>query len=83
MSLNANWHFLLLYTMPPSSRRDAADAINKALANGAIGVGESVGLPLHHFPLDDVPGAHAAVQGGAVGTEVVHWLGANKPAYKA
>jgi NADPH2:quinone reductase len=71
MVLNAHWHFLLLYTVPPSARRDAADSINEALREGAIRVGESAGLPLHHFPLDDVAGAQTAVQNGVVGKVLV------------
>jgi NADPH2:quinone reductase len=71
MALNAHWHFLLLYTMPPATRRAAADAINHALGDGAIRAGESAGLPLHHFPLDDVAGAHTAVQNGVVGKVLV------------
>jgi NADPH2:quinone reductase len=71
MTLNAHWHFLLLYTMPPAALRDAADAVNHALGEGAIRAGESAGLPLHHFSLDDVAGAHAAVQSGVVGKVLI------------
>lgn len=71
MTLNAHWHFLLLYTMPPATRRAAADAVNHALGEGAIRAGESAGLPLHHFRLDDVAGAHDAVEKGIVGKVLV------------
>jgi NADPH2:quinone reductase len=71
MAVNAHWHFLLLYTVPPSVQRDAAESINQALREGAIRVGEEAGLPLHHFPLDDVAGAHTAVRDGVVGKVLV------------
>lgn len=57
--------------MPTATRRVAADAINHALGEGAIRAGESAGLPLHHFSLDDVAGAHDAVENGIVGKVLV------------
>jgi NADPH2:quinone reductase len=71
MTLNANWQFVLLYTMPGAAHRAAVGAIGHALVDGAVRAGESAGLPLHHFALDDVAGAHAAVQGGTVGKVIV------------
>jgi len=71
MTANAHLHFLLLYTVPPAAQRDAAESINQALREDAIHVGEQAGLPLHHFPLDDVAGAHTAVRDGAVGKVLI------------
>jgi NADPH2:quinone reductase len=71
MALNVAWHFILLYTFPPQSRLDAAAAITDALRDGALRAGADAGLPVHHFPLSDVAGAHAAVQDGIVGKVVV------------
>jgi NADPH2:quinone reductase len=71
MALNLSWHFILLYTLPPRTWFTAAAAITDALAAGAIRGGSAAGLPLHHFPLDDVAGAHLAVQNGAIGKVLV------------
>ncbi|HEX3779829.1 MAG TPA: NADPH:quinone reductase [Pseudonocardiaceae bacterium] len=71
MTLNAGWHFLLLYTVTAQACRDAADAIGAALLDSAVRVGPEAGLPLHRFPLSDVAGAHRAVHGGAVGKVLV------------
>jgi NADPH2:quinone reductase len=67
MTLNINWRFMLLYTMPDRAHRDAVESIGSALTQGAIGVGSDVGLPLHHFPLEQAADAHRAVEGGAIG----------------
>ena len=41
------------------------------MADRAARVGEEVGLPLHHYPLDQAAAAHAAVEDGAVGKVIV------------
>jgi NADPH2:quinone reductase len=41
------------------------------VADGAIGVGESAGLPLHHFPLDRAADAQRAVAAATVGKVLV------------
>ena len=51
--------------------RAAADDITAAVADGAYGVGEDHGLPLHHFPLEQTAQAHAAVEDGTVGKVLI------------
>ena len=63
---NARWQFVLLYTAPAEAKARAVEDINAAVLDGAIGVGEGVGLPLHHFPLEQSAAAHEAVEQGAV-----------------
>jgi NADPH2:quinone reductase len=71
MRPNARWQFVLLYTAPDDAKLRALDDIAAALADGAIGVGDAAGLPLHHFPLTDAAAAHAAVEAGAIGKVLI------------
>ncbi len=66
-STNARFQWVLLYTVGQDALRAAADDITAALVDGAFGVGEEHGLPVHHFPLEQTAAAHAAVEDGAVG----------------
>lgn len=66
-STNARFQWVLLYTVGQEALRAAAEDITAAVADGALGVGEEHGLPLHHYPLAEAAQAHAAVEGGAVG----------------
>lgn len=66
-STNARLQWVLLYTVGQEALRAAADDITAALRDGAFGVGEEHGLPLHHYPLERTADAHAAVEDGAVG----------------
>jgi NADPH2:quinone reductase len=68
---NARWQFVLVYTAPDDWRARALDDVSAAVADGAARVGEGVGLPLHHYPLEQIADAHAAVEGGAVGKVLV------------
>ena len=47
--------------------RAAAEDITAALEDGAFGIGEEHGLPVHHYPLAETAAAHAAVEDGIVG----------------
>jgi NADPH:quinone reductase len=67
MGLNARYQFVLLYTVGWDRIVAAAAAINQAIEDGAFGVGEQAGLPLHRYRLEDAAAAHAAVERGAVG----------------
>jgi NADPH2:quinone reductase len=67
MATNARWQFVLLYTAPHAAKLRAVEDIATAVADEQIGVGERVGLPLHHFPLEQAAAAHQAVEDGAVG----------------
>ncbi|KQV71316.1 NADPH:quinone reductase [Nocardioides sp. Root122] len=66
-STNARFQWVLLYTVGPAALRAAAEDITAALVDGAFGVGDDHGLPLHHYPLEQTADAHAAVEDGAVG----------------
>ena len=50
----------------PAKDQAVAD-VAAAVADGALEVGERVGLPLHRFPLERAADAHDAVDNGAVG----------------
>jgi NADPH2:quinone reductase len=67
MGLNARYQFVLLYTVGWDRIAAAATDINQAIEDGAFGVGEQAGLPLHRYRLEDAAAAHAAVESGAVG----------------
>jgi NADPH2:quinone reductase len=66
-STNARFQWVLLYTVGRAALRAAAEDITAALEDGAFGVGDEHGLPLHHYPLEQTADAHAAVEDGAVG----------------
>jgi len=66
-STNARFQWVLLYTVGRAALRAAAEDITAALEDGALGVGDDHGLPLHHYPLEQTAAAHAAVEDGAVG----------------
>jgi NADPH2:quinone reductase len=68
---NARWQFVLLYTAPSIAKERAIADITAALLDGAVGIGESVGIPTHHFPLDRTAQAHAAVEAGAIGKVLI------------
>ena len=70
-STNARFQWVLLYTVGHAALRAAAEDVTAAVADGAYGVGEAHGLPLHHYPLEQTADAHAAVEGGAVGKVLV------------
>ena len=70
-STNARFQWVLLYTVGEAALRAAADDIAAAVADGAYGVGEDHGLPLHHFPLEQTAEAHASVEDGAVGKVLI------------
>jgi NADPH2:quinone reductase len=66
MGANVTLRFILLYGVPGSAMRQAAADITDALDEGAL-----TGLPVHHFPLDDIATAHEAVEGRAVGKVLI------------
>ena len=65
--LNIRYQFVLLYPLDAALVQAASEDINAAVASGALQVGEHVGLPLQHFPLEQTAAAHDAVEGGAIG----------------
>ena len=66
MTANVTLRFILLYGVPAPALRQAAGDITRALQDGAL-----TGLPVHRFALDDIAGAHQAVEGRAVGKVIV------------
>ncbi len=64
---NVRLQGVLLYTVGADLLEAAADDVLAAVAAGALRVGEDVGLPVHHYPLEDTGAAHDAVERGAVG----------------
>jgi NADPH2:quinone reductase len=71
MTPNARWQFVLVYTMPEGAKERAVEDVSGAVYDGAVRVGEEAGLPLHHYPLDQLAEAHRAVQDGVVGKVLV------------
>ena len=71
MVKNARYQFVLLYTVGDAALAAAVEDITLALEDGALPVGEGVGLPLHRFPLTATADAHQAVQDGAVGKVLI------------
>jgi len=70
-SKNLRYQFILLYTLGEDLLLAAAEDVTAAVAAGALRVGEEVGLPLHHFPLEGAAAAHEAVENGAVGKVLI------------
>ena len=71
MGLNARYQFILVYTVGWDRIAAAAADINHAIEDGALRVGESAGVPLHHFGLDDTAAAHAAVENATAGKVLI------------
>jgi NADPH2:quinone reductase len=71
MRRNIRYQFVLVYTVPRAAKLQALADVAAAAADGALPVGESVGLPLHRFPLERTADAHAAVEAGAVGKVLI------------
>jgi NADPH:quinone reductase len=71
MAPNARWQFVLVYTAPEAWRARALEDVAAAVLDEAVLVGEEVGLPLHHYPLERAADAHAAVENGAVGKVLI------------
>jgi NADPH2:quinone reductase len=67
MALNAQWHFVLVYSAPAAAKAAAVEDVAAAVAAGAVRVGREAGLPLTVLPLEEAAAAHTAVEGGAVG----------------
>ena len=68
---NARFQWVLLYTVGKAALRAAAEDITVAVADGAFGVGDEHGLPVHHYSLERTAEAHKAVEDGAVGKVLI------------
>ena len=71
MTPNARWQFVFVYNAPDDWRARALDDVSAAVLDEAVRIGEDVGLPVHHFPLEDAAAAHQAVEDGVVGKVVI------------
>ena len=71
MQRNVAYRFVLVYTVPVQAKDQAVSDVAAAVADGALPVGEEVGLPLHVFPLERTADAHAAVEAGAIGKVLI------------
>ena len=71
MTINARYQFMLVYTMPDEVKMRAVRDVVAAVAAGVLRVGQEAGLPLHRYPLERTPDAHAAVRHGAVGKVLI------------
>jgi len=70
-SKNLRYQFVILYTLDDRFLTAALEDVSAAVADGALRVGESAGVPLHHFPLEQTAAAHDAVEDGAVGKVLI------------
>lgn len=71
MGKNIRFQFIMVYTVPAEPKRDAVDAVRRALDDGWLSVGEDAGLPLHRFALEDAHRAHDASEQGVVGKVLI------------
>jgi NADPH2:quinone reductase len=66
MVLNANFAFVLVYTIPLEAKLAAVADISAALRDGALAA-----LPPHRFTLQQVAAAHDAVEQGVTGKVLI------------
>lgn len=66
-SKNVRLQGLLLYTLGEDLLTAATVDVTAAVEAGALRVGQDVGMPLHHYDLEQTAAAHDAVEQGTVG----------------
>jgi NADPH2:quinone reductase len=71
MHLNARYQFVYVYKVPADAKDTAVADVSAAVAAGALRVGDEAGLPITRFPLEDVPGAHRAVEEAVTGKVII------------
>jgi NADPH2:quinone reductase len=71
MFRNIRYQFVLAYEMRDRAKADALAAVQTALEDGTLSVGEMAGLPLIRFSLADTALAHDALQRGVTGKVLV------------
>jgi NADPH2:quinone reductase len=71
MGLNARYQFVLLYEVGWDRIASAATDINQAINCGAYCIGDSHGLPVHRFTLEETAAAHRASEDAAVGKVLI------------
>ncbi|MEB7504990.1 NADPH:quinone reductase [Arthrobacter koreensis] len=74
---NVRWQGVLVYTEGEAAHQAAVKDITEALRDGVLPVGETAGLPLTWFPLEETAAAHDAVESGVTGKVLIRvWDGA-------
>lgn len=68
---NVRWQGVLVYTEGEAAHQAAVKDITEALRDGALPVGETAGLPLTWFPLEETAAAHDAVESGVTGKVLI------------
>lgn len=71
MWVNARYQFLVLYTVGDDALANGREDVAAAVRDGAMGVGEANGLPVHSFPLEQTAAAHDAVESGVTGKVLI------------
>ena len=69
--MNARYQFLVLYTVGDDALANGREDVAAAVRDGAMGVGEANGLPVHSFPLEQTAAAHDAVESGVTGKVLI------------
>jgi len=71
MMRNARLQYILTYLTDHDAKMASVQAVDAAIADGAMEVGEQAGLPLHRYPLERTADAHRASEAGVVGKILV------------
>jgi NADPH:quinone reductase len=71
MMKNARLQYILTYLTDPHAKMASVRAVNAAIADGAMEVGDQAGLPLHRYPLERTADAHRASEAGVVGKVLI------------
>lgn len=71
MIKNARLQYILTYLTDRDAKLASVKAVSAAIADGAMEVGESAGLPLHRYPLERTADAHRASESGVVGKVLI------------
>lgn len=71
MSKNVRVQFVMTYTTTTEQKRHAVRAVQHALREGRMGVGEKHGMPLHRFRLEQAAQAHDTSEQGVMGKVLI------------
>jgi NADPH:quinone reductase len=71
MTLNARHQYVLLYTVGWDRIAAAAADTNRAIEDGALGIGAQRGLPVHRYAIEETAAAHRAVENSAIGKVLI------------